>query len=503
MRIRTPRSKLILLFMAFAMVLALPATAFADTLKDDVVGDVTNGTRTITAGGSTTVSYHIQPNGPDGCNVDASNAATVTINKPAGVSSDKSQLIFTKCKESGNNENSQSVTFSSNTANADGYAITTSVSGGKAGNNGWNTDDAGFKLIVNAITPSDTTAPNISKGVTPASPDGLNGWYTTNVSVDWTVADNESSISSQSGCDDFSVTSDQNSTTYTCSATSAGGTSNDSVTIKRDATAPQISGANVNDTTWRNSNLSQSFTASDAMSGLSNGADASFNLTASAESANANTPTTDSKTVTDAAGNSATRSLSALIDKTAPTLNPSVSPNPVLLNGSATATSGAQDNLSGVESEGCDPVNTSSVGAKSVSCSATDEAGNQRSASASYNVNYRFAGFRAPVDNGGIFNSVKAGQSVPMKFSLSGNQGLSIIETGSPKVAAVTCPNSATMVDQIEETTTANSGLTYDATADQYNYVWKTQSTYAGKCFRFDMKLIDGTTQSALFKFTK
>ena len=40
---------------------------------------------------------------------------------------------------------------------------------------------------------------------------------------------------------------------------------------------------------------------------------------------------------------------------------------------------------------------------------------------------------------------------------------------------------------------TANNGLTYDATADQYNYVWKTQSTYANKCFKFDMVLKDGS----------
>ena len=42
-----------------------------------------------------------------------------------------------------------------------------------------------------------------------------------------------------------------------------------------------------------------------------------------------------------------------------------------------------------------------------------------------------------------IFNAVKAGQSIPMKFSLSGNKGLGIIAAGYPKVTAVTCPNSS------------------------------------------------------------
>ena len=121
----------------------------------------------------------------------------------------------------------------------------------------------------------------------------------------------------------------------------------------------------------------------------------------------------------------------------------------------------------------------------------------------SFNTLYNWNGYRQPVDNG-IFNSAKAGQSIPMKFSLSGNQGLGIIAAGYPKVTPVTCPGAAATVDAIEEyAVTTNNGLTYDASIDQYNYVWKTQSTYAGKCYQFNMVLTDGTSHTALFKFTK
>ena len=90
-----------------------------------------------------------------------------------------------------------------------------------------------------------------------------------------------------------------------------------------------------------------------------------------------------------------------------------------------------------------------------------------------------------------------------MKFSLAGNQGLGVLN-GAPKVSQVTCPSTSTPLDAIEEyAVTANNGLTYDATADQYNYGWKTQSTYANKCFKFDMLLIDGTHHEAYFKFLK
>ena len=124
-------------------------------------------------------------------------------------------------------------------------------------------------------------------------------------------------------------------------------------------------------------------------------------------------------------------------------------------------------------------------------------------------ITYKFDGFRPPVDNPGtgatpIFNSAKAGQAIPIKFSLSGNQGLDIIATGYPKVTSVNCTSSAT-VDPLEEyvAVTANGGLNYDAGANQYNYVWKTQSAYANKCFKFDLTLKDGTSHVAYFKFLK
>jgi hypothetical protein len=124
-------------------------------------------------------------------------------------------------------------------------------------------------------------------------------------------------------------------------------------------------------------------------------------------------------------------------------------------------------------------------------------------------ITYKFDGFRSPVDNPGtgstpIFNSAKAGQSIPVKFGLGGNQGLNIIAAGYPKVTSVNCVSSATVVP-IEEyaTSTAEGGLNYDATANQYNYVWKTQSTYVNKCFKFDLQLTDGTSHVAYFKFLK
>jgi hypothetical protein len=88
----------------------------------------------------------------------------------------------------------------------------------------------------------DPSAPGISYTLSPTDPDGDNGWYRGDVLVDWTVTEDESPHSLQtSGCDDFSISSDQVGTTYTCSASSAGGPSEVTTSsIKRDGTAPTL-----------------------------------------------------------------------------------------------------------------------------------------------------------------------------------------------------------------------------------------------------------------------
>ena len=115
---------------------------------------------------------------------------------------------------------------------------------------------------------------------------------------------------------------------------------------------------------------------------------------------------------------------------------------------------------------------------------------------------FPFSGFFQPVDNLPVENQVKAGQGIPVKFSLGGNYGLGILAAGSPSSQQVAC-NAGATVDPIEATTTSNSGLTYDAAGGQYTYVWKTDKAWAGTCRQFNLRLTDGTTHSALFKFTR
>ena len=248
---------------------------------------------------------------------------------------------------------------------------------------------AGVSVTYTVNPPADTTAPIITPNVVGTL--GNNGWYVSDVSLSWSVVDNESAISSQSGCDPVTVNADTAGDTFTCSATSTGGTASQSVTIKRDATAPTISAAassapNANG--WYNSDVTVPFTCNDNLSGVvSCPADETLNSEGSAVSSTA-------QTISDQAGNSSAASniVTVQLDKTAPVVTVSgVSDGASYTLGSVpTAACSTSDALSGVATQATVAVtggNADGTGSFTVTCSpAADNAGNSGSASVSYTV---------------------------------------------------------------------------------------------------------------------
>jgi len=431
-------SKFSLLFVAFAVMLAIPAVVLADNIVDDLDGSAAS--KTITTGESFTNNYWIVANAGGGgstdpqagCNASDSSPAHVTINAPADVTvtypNDGTDLTFTKCKE-GSNNNSQAVTFTSNKAGT--YNITASVS--DTGTGGYNTNPASFTLTVNAPSggggggTTDTTAPTIDYVLNPASPDGQNGWYKSNVSLTWNVVENESTASLvKTGCEDQNITSDQQETTYSCSATSDGGSAGPvEVKIKRDATKPtnvQFSGGPADGASYDFGDVPAAptgCTADDATSGF-----ASCNVT-----------------------------------------------------GYSTA-----------------------VGNQTLTATAADNAGNKETKTLSYTVvAWTLKGFYPPVDMG-IHNTMKAGQTVPLKFEIfktvSGTEltDTSVIKTFTQKINCTTTGG----VDAIEEFATGNTALRYDTTSGQFIFNWKSLKT-PGTCYRDTMTTQDGSSISADF----
>ena len=134
----------------------------------------------------------------------------------------------------------------------------------------------------------DTSAPVITYILNPAAPNGSNGWYKTgDVTLTWTVTENESPSSlSKTGCVDQTISQDQLEQTYSCSATSDGGSATRvDVRIKRDVTAPAlgINGAASGDINVCSALPSRpSFSPSDATSGLDGTQDDSWSTPSNA-----------------------------------------------------------------------------------------------------------------------------------------------------------------------------------------------------------------------------
>jgi hypothetical protein len=118
----------------------------------------------------------------------------------------------------------------------------------------------------------------------------------------------------------------------------------------------------------------------------------------------------------------------------------------------------------------------------------------------SWRVSLTLKGFYQPVDMNGVFNIVKNGSTVPLKFEIfSGSTELTdIAYIKSLTYAQTSCDTNAT-TDDIETTVSGGTSLRYDTAAGQFVYNWKTPNT-AGRCYRVTMTTIDNSTLMAYFK---
>jgi hypothetical protein len=220
--------------------------------------------------------------------------------------------------------------------------------------------------------------------------------------------------------------------------------------------------------------------------------------------------TTVTWTATDAAGNTATATQAVtVVDNTPPVITPPANVVVYLpLNSTATSRAvtypnpaTATDNCAGSITIGYSPASGSvfPVGTSTVTITATDSHSNSSTATFTVTVLYNFTGFFSPVDNLPVLNQVKAGQNIPLKFSLSGNKGLGILAAGFPASQQVSCSTNVPINDMEETDNPGNSTLTYSP--DTYHYNWKTEKSWAGTCRVLTVKLNDGSTHTANFKF--
>lgn len=208
---------------------------------------------------------------------------------------------------------------------------------------------------------------------------------------------------------------------------------------------------------------------------------------------------------TDHAGNLAETTVNVRVDAHVPDVGFTSCPADVLLNAAAMATWSVSDAHSGLATvaSGVIPLPTSTIGAKAVTISATDNVGHSSSAICNYRVIYDFNGFLKPVVNPPTESVVVAGNTVPVSFGLNGNQGTDILATSYPQSVQITC---GTSPDETSGSpTSATRPLLFTpakAGGSRYIYSWRTQAQWAGTCRQLIVMLADGTYHRANFRFT-
>src|SRR5436190_13412828 len=127
-------------------------------------------------------------------------------------------------------------------------------------------------------------------------------------------------------------------------------------------------------------------------------------------------------------------------------------------------------------------LDTSSLGPHTFTVTEYDRAVNVSHETHTFSVVYDFSGFSSPAASYPTATSMKAGQAVPLKFSLSGYQGTDALAAGSP--SWLRCGAAGP--------TSADGTLSYNASSDRYTFLAATSKEWAGSCRDFVLTLRDG-----------
>ena len=146
---------------------------------------------------------------------------------------------------------------------------------------------------------------------------------------------------------------------------------------------------------------------------------------------------------------------------------------------------------------------TFALGETTVTCSATDAAGNEATGSFKVDVAYSWGGVLQPVNGGTTLNdysddtsSFRQGSTVPVKFGLSG-ESAGITDASAKLIVAKVSDNVAGTEADAGSTSAATEGnlFRYDATSEQYVFNWGTKGLEAGT-YQLRVDLGDGTTNT-------
>jgi hypothetical protein len=142
------------------------------------------------------------------------------------------------------------------------------------------------------------------------------------------------------------------------------------------------------------------------------------------------------------------------------------------------------------------------VGNHTLTATAYDFAGNSRVETRTYTVMaWEVYGFYSLVDMGGVWNTVKGGSTVPLKFEVfAGSLELTDVSVVQSLTSyQVSCVIFSGIEDPIEAIATGGTLLRYDWDSGQFIFNWKTPKA-PGKCYAATMTTASGSYLTAYFK---
>jgi hypothetical protein len=353
----------------------------------------------------------------------------------------------------------------------------------------------------------DRTAPTVT--ATPSPSANTYGWNNSDVTVTFGGSD---ALSGFDACDAPVVLSSEGpnqSATGNCTDKAGNSASATASGINIDKTAPLITASRApaaNANGWNNTDVTASYSASDALSGLANPPTGSYVFTTEGAGQS------HTFSVTDKAGNSASAGVSDInIDKTAPTIN-AIAPaqgGTYTLNGAFASNYTCSDSLSGLDYCG-GPVasganfSTGTPGANSFTVNATDKAGNAAQKVNDYTVQYLGQGTAClgepghtilqPIEFTGK-SAFKRNSTAPAKFRVCDANGNSIGTPGvvtSFRLVQVLSGTDPTSVDEAPLSTTPDSAFRW--TGEQWIFNISTKNLTANRTYVYEIKLNDLST---------
>jgi X-Pro dipeptidyl-peptidase len=153
----------------------------------------------------------------------------------------------------------------------------------------------------------------------------------------------------------------------------------------------------------------------------------------------------------------------------------------------------------------CDPESGSEFAkgtVTTVTCTATDGAGNVTTKSFTVAVLFDWSGFLATFDDAPALNEAHSNGIQTFWFRLGGDFGLGVL-AAAPSSRQIDCDTLEPAGPFSAAATPKWDSFGYQAYTDRYYFPWKTTKALAGTCREFRVELTDGTSHSAYLRFVK